>query len=144
MKSHHPQFKDTAGRLAQLFGSEEGERILRLITQLSPTQNDSVADEPAEPAGKIRVGTWEAVEDAHGRSFVRVETGDPLHLWANVEKIPPKGSRLRIVLLGESVARGYLYDPYFNPVLAASDDELGLRSFGDRSHRSGSHRSNAQ
>src|SRR6185369_4743396 len=118
MKSHHPQFKDTAGRLAQLFGSEEGERILRLITQLSPTQNDSVADEPAEPAGKIRVGTWEAVEDAHGRSFFRVETGDPLHLWANVEKIPPKGSRLRIVLLGESVARGYLYDPYFNPALA--------------------------
>jgi hypothetical protein len=118
MKSHHPQFKDTASRLAQLFESEEGERILRLITQLSLTHNDSVTEEPVDPAGKIRVGTWEAVDDAHGRSFVRVEMGDPLHLWANVEKIPPKGSRCRIVLLGESVARGYLYDPHFNPALA--------------------------
>ena len=118
MKSHHPQFKDTAGRLAQLFESEEGERILRLITQLSLTQNDSVTEEPVDPAGKIRVGTWEARDDAHGRSFVRVETGDPLHLWANVQTIPPKGSRCRIVLLGESVARGYLYDPHFNPALA--------------------------
>ena len=118
MKSHHPQFKDTAGRLAQLFESEEGERILRLITQLSLTQNDSVSAEPVDAGGKICVGTWEAVDDAQGRSFVRVETGDPLHLWANVQTIPPKGSRYRIVLLGESVARGYLYDPHFNPALA--------------------------
>ena len=117
MKYHHPQFKDMAGQLAQLFESEEGERILRLITQLSLTQSDD-AEKPAGATGKIRVGTWEAVDDAHGRSFVRVETGDPWFYWANVQKIPPKSLRRRIVLLGESVARGLLYDPQFNPALA--------------------------
>ena len=120
MKHHHRQFKDTAGRLADLFESEPGERILKLITQLSMTHGDS-EEEPAqtaEAAGKIRVGTWEAVDDNHGRSFVRVETGDPWFYWANVQKIPPQGRRRWIVLLGESVARGLLYDPQFNPALA--------------------------
>ena len=118
MKNHHRQFKDTAGRLAQLFESEEGERILRLITQLSKPQNSrDFTEEPAD-VGKIRVGTWEAADDG---SFVRVETGDPWHFWANVQRIPPKGPRRRIVLLGESVARGLLYDPQFNPARALQE-----------------------
>ena len=120
MKCHHRLLKDMANRLAQSFESEEGERILRLITQLSvkKTGPGAFTEEPTEPAdaaGKIRVGTWEAVGDG---SFVRVETGDAWHFWANVQKIPPKGPRQRIVLLGESVARGYLYDPQFNVALA--------------------------
>jgi len=117
------QFKDKATRLAELFDSEEGERILKLITQLSVTQSHPGAftegpSEPADPTGKILVGIWEAVDDAQGRSFVRVETGERWFFWANVQKIPPKGSRRRIVLVGESVARGLLYDPQFNPALA--------------------------
>jgi hypothetical protein len=39
------------------------------------------------------------------------------HLWANVGRIDMKGTKRRVVLLGESVARGYLYDPEFNPAL---------------------------
>ena len=122
MKHHHREFKDKAGRLAQLLESDEGDRILRLITQLS-YQNGASTEEPPEPAGagKIRVGTWEAMDDANGRSFVRVEMGDPWHLWANVQKIPPKGPRRRVVFLGESVARGLLYDPQFNPALALQE-----------------------
>src|SRR5688572_9017350 len=103
MKHHHRQFKDKAGRLAQLFGSEEGERILRLITQLSTEKRTgSATDVPGDTpntSGKIRVGTWEATDDANGRSFVRIETGDPPHLWANVQRIPPKGTRRRIVFM---------------------------------------------
>jgi len=123
MKQHRPHFKDKANRLAQLFDSEEGERILRLITQLSATQNHvgpstEELSEAADPAEKIRVGIWEAVDDAQGRSFVRVETGERWYFWANVQRIPPKGSRRRIVLVGESVARGLLYDPQFNPAMA--------------------------
>src|SRR5215203_4850946 len=123
MKQHHRQLKDKANRLAQLFDSEEGERILKLITQLSETQNHAGAftqelSEPADPAEKIRVRIWESVDDVHGRSFVRVGTGERWHFWANVQRIPPKGSRRRIVLVGESVARGLLYDPQFNPALA--------------------------
>ena len=123
MNYHLRQFKDMASRLAQLFGSDEGERILRLITQLSVRPNNAGAAtaglvEPADAGGKIRVGTWEAVDDAQGRSFVRAETGDRWYFWANVQRIPPKGPRRRIVLVGESVARGFLYDPEFNPALA--------------------------
>lgn len=122
MQHQHRQLKDKAGRLAQLFESEEGERILRLLTQLSdengagPGTDDTT--EPANASQKIRVGTWEASDDPNGRSFVRVETGDPPHLWANVQRIPPKGTRRRVVFVGESVARGLLYDPQFNPALA--------------------------
>lgn len=121
MKYNHPQFKDMAGRLAQLFGSDEGERMLRLITQLSAPPNGSPTEaqkKPGDMSGKLRVGTWEAKDEATGRSFVRVNTGEPWHLWANVQKIAPKGRRRRVVLVGESVARGHLYDPHFTPSMA--------------------------
>ena len=119
MKHHSSQFKDTAGRLAQLFESEEGERILRLITQLS-SANGSHTEETAEPSGKLRVGTWEATDDPNGRAFVRVEIGEG-HLWGSAQRIPPKGARRRVVFVGESVARGLLYDPHFNPALALQE-----------------------
>ena len=121
MNYNHPQFRDMAGRLAQSFDSKEGERILRLITQLSAPQDDSSTKEPNKPGGtpgKVRVGIWEATDGANGRTFVRTNTGEPMHLWANVQKIPPKGTRRRIVLIGESAARGYLYSPRFSPAQA--------------------------
>ena len=51
MNYNHPQFRDMAGRLAQLFESEEGERILRLITQLSATRDaaGSLIEEQQKP-----------------------------------------------------------------------------------------------
>jgi hypothetical protein len=115
MSYKHPQFRDIAGRLAQLFDSAEGERIFRLITQLSAPPDSSPLEDTPE---KVRVGIWEAKDEASGRSFVRVETGDLWHLWANVQEIPTKGLSRRVVLIGESVARGYLYHPHFTPVLA--------------------------
>jgi hypothetical protein len=121
MNYKHPQFRDTAGRLAQAFNSAEGERILRLITQLSAFSDGSSTEElkkSGDPPEKLRVGIWEAKDEASGRSFVRVDTGDPWHLWANVQRIPPKGLAPRVVLIGESVARGHLYDPHFTPALA--------------------------
>jgi hypothetical protein len=123
MNYNHPQFRDMAGRLAQSFESEKGERILRLITQLSGSRDraGSLTGElkkPSDTPGKLRVGTWEATDESSRRSFVRVSTEDPWHLWANVQKIPPKSLRRRIVLVGESVARGLLFDPQFTPALA--------------------------
>ena len=121
MNYNHPQFRDMADRLAQSFDSAEGDRILRLITELSASPDGSSTEEPKKPAdtpGKLRVGTWEAVQESGERSFVRVSNGEPWHLWANVQKIPPKGLARRVVLIGESVARGHLYDPHFTPALA--------------------------
>lgn len=125
MNYNHGQFRSMAGRLAELFASEEGERILRLVTHLSASPNKATPGtelpkpgKPADTPAKLRVGTWEAVDEANGRSFVRVATGEAGHLWANVQKIPPKGPGRRVVLVGESVARGLLFDPQFNPALA--------------------------
>lgn len=125
MNHNHRQFRTMAGRLAESFASEEGERILRLVTQLSGSSNKATPEteqpkpgKPAEAPAKLRVGTWEAVDEANGRSFVRVATGEAGHLWANVQKIPAKGPGRRVVLVGESVARGMLFDPQFNPALA--------------------------
>ncbi|HEX2269947.1 MAG TPA: hypothetical protein VHH35_10445 [Pyrinomonadaceae bacterium] len=123
MNYNHPQFRDIAGRLAHLFETGEGERIFRLITHLSVTRDGAGSSteekkKPGDTAGKLRVGTWEATDEAKGRSFVRVATELPWHLWANVQKIPPKGPRRRVVLVGESVARGHLYDPQFTPAMA--------------------------
>lgn len=118
MNNNHPQVRDMAGRLAQLFDSKDGVGILRLITKLSAQPGGfppGYLKEPANTSGKVRVGIWEATDEAGGRTFVRTNTGDPWHLWANVQKIPAKGPRRRIVLLGESAARGYLYSPRFSP-----------------------------
>ncbi|HET6978729.1 MAG TPA: hypothetical protein VFI24_20525 [Pyrinomonadaceae bacterium] len=117
MNNNHTQFREMAGRLAHLFDTEEGERILRLITQLSASPDEAVSltnelKKPSTTAGKLSVGIWEAKDEPAGRSFVRVD-GEPWHLWANVQKIPPKGPRRRVVLVGESAAKGYLYHPRF-------------------------------
>jgi hypothetical protein len=123
MNNNHPKFRDMADRLAQLFDSEGGERILRLITQLSASQEEvgpltEALKKPANPPGKLRVGIWEAKDEPTGRSFVRVDTGERWHFWANVQKIPPKGPRRRVVLIGESAAKGYLYHPRFTAAQA--------------------------
>lgn len=52
-------------------------------------------------------------------SFVRrMDMIQDWYNWANVSRIEAKGSKRRILLIGESVARGYLYDPDFTPALA--------------------------
>jgi hypothetical protein len=68
------------------------------------------------PAGDDTVGIWRAERDAHGEtSFVRrADLVDQWGFWANVHRIGPKQERRRVVLLGESAARGYLYDPHCN------------------------------
>ena len=43
---------------------------------------------------------------------------DEWHFWANLGRIDAKGSKRRVLFMGESVARGYLYDPDFTPAMA--------------------------
>ena len=65
------------------------------------------------------VGLWEP-KIANGKvAFVRrMDAMAEWTYWADVARIEPKGEKLRVLLIGESVARGYLYDPVFNPALA--------------------------
>ena len=58
---------------------------------------------------------------------------DEWFYWANQERIQPKRTRWRVVLLGESVARGYFYDPHFTPAGVLQkilQSVLGLGRFG--------------
>ena len=59
------------------------------------------------------IGVWSPAED--GR-LVRVSVPDESALfWADLPEIALKPGEDRVVLIGESVARGYLYDPAFTP-----------------------------
>jgi hypothetical protein len=117
--------KAVADRLAALLNSNEGSALLRLIAQLGePEAGDEERVEavsqslPSLDSTPIRVGIWESRTVNGEQVFVRARTGEPWHLWAFVQNIPPKRDNQRIAFLGESVARGYLYDPSFNPSLA--------------------------
>src|SRR5262249_29966190 len=71
-----------------------------------------------ENAVDPNVGIWVPQPEHNGMAYVRRATDTQSCLWADVERIEPKGQRKRIVLLGESAARGYFYDPEFNPAMA--------------------------
>lgn len=67
-----------------------------------------------QAAEKRAVSIWE--EDEETGEFVRAHKH--VDLWrfcADVERIGKKGDRKRIVLLGESVARGFFFDPVYCP-----------------------------
>lgn len=104
-----------AGLLAQ---SEAQERNSRFIT----TEDRQTAESSStSPANLDRVGIWER-RDAGGDYFVRCK--DMAHdwgSWVNVGLIVPKAERRRIVLIGESVARGYFYDPEFTPAIVLEE-----------------------
>jgi len=62
----------------------------------------------------------------------RMEAMDEWHFWANLGRIDPKGTKRRVLFMGESVARGYLYDPDFTPAMALQmilDAQVGEGEF---------------
>lgn len=67
----------------------------------------------SEAPERVRVGIWESRQENGNIRFVRTHEESPHH-WANVESIPAKSHRPRVLLLGESVARGHFYDPGFS------------------------------
>jgi hypothetical protein len=94
---------DMARRLTGGSGPEAVLLLERLQLLASP--------EPAPPIPGA-VGIWEPGPDGHERSAARRKEWQ---FWANIRVIPPKGKRKRVLLLGESVARGFSYDPDLNP-----------------------------
>jgi hypothetical protein len=109
--------KDFANRAARHISTGAGASVAGVLRMLHETQAPPAAAESGDdPAGAARVGIWEQRSVKGETVFVRdSQAADEWHLWANVGRIPPKGRARRVVLLGESVARGYLYDPAYNP-----------------------------
>ncbi len=77
----------------------------------------------------LRLGVWKRPTPGKDVPFIR----DPQQkrewfYWADHERLEPKRTRWRVVLTGESVARGYFYDPQFNLASALQgmlESELG-------------------
>jgi hypothetical protein len=104
--------KSLANETARLLSGSGGESAALLMERLG------LLSLPEKSASGVRpgfVGIWEAGPQGHERSAA---LRDEWRLWADVQSIPPKGERKRLLLLGESVARGFSYDPDFNPAKA--------------------------
>jgi len=112
--------KPLAKELSALLWSKNGDagKKIELFRQLQPALDAREPGERKEDPQEVpedTVGIWKRISK-DGKLFFRRDfdqRADWLS-WADVHDIPPKGNRRRIVLLGESVARGYYYDPYYN------------------------------
>ncbi len=128
--------KSFANHMATLAQSEGAAPLIRLL-QLSGflggssnnhAGNSAINDITAlaeandlrmPPANPEHIGIWERKIENGKTCFVRrLEMMHEWHFWANLGRIEAKGTKRRVVLIGESVARGYLYDPEFTPALA--------------------------
>lgn len=110
------------GRLSELLASEEGTLILAELQKLgllAAEEGARVIDQtPAAPAEgePLQIGIWDRHVGEDGTvEFVRnAARAEEWRFWADLGRIPAKRGR-RVVLLGESVARGYFYDPCVTP-----------------------------
>lgn len=104
--------KSLADETARLLSGSGGEGAVLLMERLG------LLSLPEKNTSGVRpglVGIWEADPQGYERSAA---LRNEWPFWADVQRIPPKGERTRLLLLGESVARGFLYDPDFNPAKA--------------------------
>lgn len=117
--------KPYANRLALQLSEQSARSLRRFSTAglLSATENPAARSNGRDnldehPLSFSRVGIWKLRQENGKTSFVRnPQMQQEWHLWANVGRIEARGEKRRIVLIGESVARGFLYDPQFNPAM---------------------------
>jgi hypothetical protein len=109
-------------RLAALLDDERGAEILAELQKLAvrgrPPRKaaDAAAAQEAMPADAGTVGIWDVVDTQDGPGLRR-RNHDPgtLRMWADLPEVPGKGRARRVVLVGESSARGFLLDPAMTP-----------------------------
>jgi len=133
MKTPSESLKSFANRVAQLALSEDGSQAVRLLRQAgllapicsapAPLWHGLGADLKDQtnsgPTNPDKVGIWERRVENGQTYFVRSkETVNDWGYWANLGRISPKQGKKRVVFIGESVARGFLYDPLYTPAMA--------------------------
>lgn len=118
------QHQQTCDRLAGLLADQRGAETMSALQRLArASRGPGGGREQARvpKAGRPRpVGPWQVVATPTGPGLRR-RASMPLpesRLWASDGDVPGKGDATRVVLVGESVARGYLLDPVFNPAMA--------------------------
>lgn len=125
---HNQLLREAANSLSRSIQSSEGAEVARLLRMLAfePAAADGEHAAQEEPP---RVGIWQQrVQDGEVFFVRRQEDINQWRDWANVGRIESKRSRFRVVLIGESVARGFFYEPRFTPALVLQhllERELG-------------------
>jgi hypothetical protein len=113
------ELKSMADRLAELLDSEIGSSAIPLMQQLLIASRESVVQDkvPAsQNVGAEPIGIWQFEENGTESGFRRLESSAAYwRFWADIDFIPLRKSGRRVLLFGESVARGYFYDPYYTP-----------------------------
>ncbi len=99
-------------RLSGLLASDDGATTLALMQKLALRTDADARPPSVTPANQAApvtdpVGIWERDATGWHRSAERREEW---RYWADVDRIDLRPGR-RVVVVGESVARGYLYDP---------------------------------
>jgi hypothetical protein len=112
--------KSIATELANLVFDEshDYEKMENLLGQLDvPAAQTGKAAEIANKSKQEAlpsVGIWQQLPN-NKQAFKRDQRRQPeWFFWADVPEIKPRSSKKRILLFGESVARGFLYDPYYS------------------------------
>jgi hypothetical protein len=85
-----------------------------VLDELAPGLPESEARAPL-PLAADHLGPWHPVYRNGETWFERERDDDAAHLWSDAKTILPRGAAPRVVLLGESVARGWGLDPLCNP-----------------------------
>ena len=130
-------------RLAELLATDDGARVLALMQRIQMACRDAgvVASSGVQPWDEVVrtgraaeiVGIWERSATGEKGVFERSPkmAAEWVGFWANIERIAPKGGRRRIALIGESVARGYLYDPLYTPAAVLQSMLASVPAAGD-------------
>lgn len=107
--------KPLANRLAEAATSPDGAYLMQLLQQ---TGLLGVREETPPTQKSGRIGIWDPKSKGGRVSYVRsLDKIADWPRWANIARIEPKHKRWRILYFGESVARGYLYEPFYTPAM---------------------------
>jgi len=118
-------WKDLTDQLSVLYsqGKQNGRQANRLKEELGIKDcelakvNYTSAEEILKiPRSECQVGIWSLKATDSGHFFIRDnQYRDKWKNWANLHRFPVETKKKRLLLLGESVARGYYYDPVYTP-----------------------------
>ena len=127
-------FANRIARVASQSGAAELIRLLRLSGLPGGTAQISdlydAGDTFPQSSNPDHLGIWERkIENGKPYFVRRMDAMPEWYFWAKLGRIEAKGVKRRVLLIGESVARGYLYDPEFTPALAL--EKILEPHFGD-------------
>lgn len=120
MTNSSDAMKHLAAQLAEKIYSGETREVLRMMQQvglISKPGRELEKGISAVSEHSNRVGVWKLDTNENGESYFTRDSNKSAEwgLWAQIPKFHHKGRKKRIVFLGESAARGFLYDPSYTP-----------------------------